>query len=610
MKRFGALAERLHQFVGRALALAPAFLPDPVDRLPPARGRRRKRFVRRRAITALCLAGILAGFLIHLAWLRPADFFGQYHDDTVYYGSAQALAQGRGNIIPSLPGTPPMTKNPALYPWLLSWVWKWQPEFPANVAGAVWMTALFGAWFLIAAYVFLRRLEGVGRGPAMALTGLSAFHPFFLYFSGSVLTDIPFAALALTAILLAQPAVERRARTLLILAGVLAGLSTGLRTVGVMVVASIAAWALYRRAWRQAVWFGLAAAPLSVAALIVSGVHAAPPAWAAGGSHVWRQTWAFYTSYADFWKLSVPGPDVFWAMISVNLREFLETPSTYCLFPPPGGSASYAGVLLSITLTAGILAGIVRQARRQGWGPLHFLFPLYSVPVLVWSQSQLDRFLILFLPLFYAGLWVEGAHLASMLSHNLRSPRRAAEKALAGALALALVALTALAANHYLADFRPRLRVLATQRAALEAEKQQLWSWIRTNTPADTRFVAHEDVSLYLYTGRQAMRPIVFSAGAFYLKDDAILKRDLAQITDVARRIGARYWVSSADDSFIRAAGPLAEKRVAQIEAALPLVFQTREGHVRLYDLACLHRPDRAECRSAAAALLPPGDST
>src|SRR5262249_30222102 len=75
------------------------------------------------------LGPILLLFVVYLRWLGLENYFGQYHDDTVYFSSAQAMAQGRGYILPSIPGTPPQTKYPILYSWLLSAIWKWRPIF-------------------------------------------------------------------------------------------------------------------------------------------------------------------------------------------------------------------------------------------------------------------------------------------------------------------------------------------------------------------------------------------------------------------------------------------------------------------------------------------------
>ncbi|MBI3697298.1 MAG: hypothetical protein HY238_20985 [Acidobacteria bacterium] len=532
----------------------------------------------------LSLGLVLTLFLAYLASIRPAGYFGRYHDDTIYFASAQALAQGRGYTVPSLPGSPPQTKYPVLYPWLLSWIWRWQPSFPANVGTAVGMTALFACAFLAAAFVMLRRMEGLGEWTAPVIVALCAFQPHFLFLSGAVLSDVPFMALALWAAVLADRALRSGQAAGLpyaALAGALAGLSVLSRGFGLAVVAGIAAAGLYRRAFRQVAILTLVAAPF-VAFASLSRAPLADPR----GPEGFRQTWLFYTSYGEFWKLSVPRLDVFRALLADNIRAFLEGPATYCLFPPLGGDESYLGMLLGSALTVGILAGIVRQARRQEWKPIHFIFLFYTGLTLLWNYPLMDRFLMLFLPLFYAGLWVEGRHFAALLRANLRPSRPLAEKALAAMLGVVAGAGLLRAAGHYLRGYRPQLFTMVARRTALGAEKQQAYEWIRGHTGPGVRFVAYEDVSLYLYTGRQAMRPIAFSTEAFYKKDEKALERDLDHITDVARHIGARYWVMAEDDFHMETGLPLIEKRLGEWKTRLPAVFRSSGNKVAIYDLS------------------------
>ncbi|HYM11433.1 MAG TPA: hypothetical protein VEU62_11915 [Bryobacterales bacterium] len=544
---------------------------------------------------------ILSAFLLYLASLHMAGNFGRYHDDTLYFSSAQALAQGRRYIMPSVPGNPPQGKYPILYSWLLSWIWKWQPSFPANVSAAVWMTAGFACWFLIAAFQMLRRLAGFGNGTALALTALCAFQPHFVFLSGSVLSDMPFMALALTAALVADGAFRPTSPPgLALVAGILAGLSVMTRGAGLAVVAAIAAAALCRRAYRRAAVFCLAAAPFLLSGFLL---RAAPdPAlqkWAAMGGPGFRQTWAFYTGYWGFWRLSVPDWPALRLLLAANIHELLETPASLCLFPPLG-DGSYVGVLLGYTLSTGILAGLARQARRQEWKPVHFLFPFYAALVVMQVQAQMDRYLLLFLPLFYGGLWIEGRHFVSLLLSTVRASRPAGEKALAGVLSLSVLVLGGLAADHYVRGFRPQLREQSAERATLSSEQQQLYDWIRHNTDPQSRFVAYEDVNLYLHTGRQAMRPIEFSGAAFLSGNDAALESGLAHITDVAEHIGASYWVVTPQDFIVLTNRAPLEKRLAQVRSAFPVVFRSRDHQLQVLDLSCLQHPGRSECHVAA----------
>ena len=552
---------------------------------------------RARALPYLGLILILNLFLVYLAWIRPWGYFGLYHDDTLYFSSAQALAEGRGYVLPSVPGAP-ASKYPVLYPWLLSWIWRFQPSFPANVVPAVWLTALFGCWFVVASFLYLRRLAGMGEWAALACAALCAFHPFYLFLSGAVLSDVPFLALALTAALVADSALARASGSLpMAAAGLLAGLSLLTRSAGLPVVAGIVLAALYRRAWRRGLVFVLAVLPFLAAGLFGS---ASPAPETAADTVAWRQTWAWYTSYWDYWRTNVPDAAALIGLLKFNLKDLLLAPASFCLFSPLGGENSYAGVLLSITLSAGILAGIARQARGQ-WTPLHFALPACGLMLLLLNFALMDRYLLLFLPLFYAGLWIEGKHLASMLAGAWRRP--GAEKVLASVFCLALLALAGGAVAHYLGGFRRKLPVLGARYSAGTSDKAQAYQWVRLHAGKDARLIAYEDVSLYLYTRRQAMRPIAFSTDA----SSSALERDLAHITDVARRIGASYWLMADNDFHLDRRHPRMYERLAQLRDVLPLVFRSEQGKVQLYDLSCLARPEQPACQRALPVLFPAG---
>jgi hypothetical protein len=546
-----------------------------------------------------CLLLALIVFLFVAARSRPVESFGRYHDDTLYFSSAKALAAGRGYTMPSVPGAEgaavAQTKYPVLYPWLLSWVWKWRPEFPQNLVAAVWLSRLFACWFLIVAFEVLRRLKGVGDWAALGIVALCALQPFVRIVSGAVLSDMPFMALALTAMLLADSGP-------IAAAAVAAGLATMTRGFGIAVAAGIVAFAIYRRQWRRAMLFATIAAPFVAASMVRWG--GAETLQTSAGTLGWQQTALFYTSYWGFWKWCVPDVKVLGAMVSANLQEFLLGPSSYCLFPPLGGDGSYLGLLLAVTLTVGIFSGIVRQARSDRWRPIHLVFVFYSGLTLTWNYGIMNRFLLLFLPLFFAGAWIEGKHLASGIAGQLRLTRATGPRAVTAMLAVALAVLAGLSLREYAGWLRPPSERGA--RAALLEEKKQAYEWIRRTTDPGARLIAYEDVSLYLYTGRQALRPIAFSTEAFYAKNEKILEQDLVHITDVARHIGASYWLVSADDFQMEAGLSLVEKRMSELKGALPAVFRSSGDKVQLYDVSCLARPEASGCGALVTALLPP----
>ncbi|MGO9268651.1 MAG: ArnT family glycosyltransferase [Terriglobia bacterium] len=556
----------------------------------------------------VCLAVTLILYLVYLRHLRPERWFGASHDDAVYFSSAKALAQGRGYIIPGLPGSPPETKEPVLYPWLLSWVWRCRPSFPANIVPAAWMTAFFGCWFLVAAFQLLRKLTGVGDWPALVMVTLCAFQPHFLLFSRCLMSDVPFMALAFTAALAGDVAARATGRLgWAAITGTLVGLSVMTRSVGVAVMAGILAAALCRRAYRQAAAICLGSAPFVFALLWARRTSLAVAQ--RGGLNTlpgWQQTFFFYTSYVKFWRLSVPSFRVFLQMLGGNVRALAEGPSIYFLEPTLRIGNSLIGNALGGIVWVGVVAGIVRQARRQEWKPIHFIFVFYSAVILSWPYATPDRFLLLFLPLFCAGLWLEGKRAVRMLLAGLRDGCHAGERVLAAVMLTGVAILAGIAAWNYGHGYRPQLS--AEQRASLMPDKAEAYQWIRQNTDPEARVVAYEDPSLYLYTGHQAVPLIILSAEYAYTREGKVLERDLAHITDAALAVGARYWLTSEDDFHLELEDARArmKKRVADLLSPLPEVYHSRDGRVRLYDISCLLQPEQKECQGWVPTFVPP----
>src|SRR5208282_1236889 len=143
----------------------------------------------RRVWPWLGLACVLIVYLISVLKLHPANFFGLTQDDTIYFSSAQALSQGKGYILPDLPWTPPATKYPILYSWILSWVWRWNPSFPSNLNAAVAISVVFGLAYVSLAFVFFRQFRALSAAETLLLTAFCAVQPSVLFYSGSILSD-------------------------------------------------------------------------------------------------------------------------------------------------------------------------------------------------------------------------------------------------------------------------------------------------------------------------------------------------------------------------------------------------------------------------------------
>ncbi len=574
----------------------------------------------------LVLAAILLAYALTILGLRPAANFGGLQDDATYFALGKALATGRGYILLSFPGGLTRLKFPELYPWLLSWVWRWDPRFPGNVPDAIGLTVVFAGWFLLACFLLAKRTLGLGPVWALGVTALCGFNYFALLLGGSVLSDLPFAALALTAALAAdrglapqasggrsfssdkklakmkglQPQkhvpgsfaiastdpVTRCPIAWMALAGVLAAMATGLRTVGVTVIAGIALVALLRRRYRAAIVLGVVGGCLALPWILPPIVHALAPRPRAGPEALgWSETLAFYSSYIGQWRHYVPNAATQQAVLLKNaLSVFLE-PGILLLYPLASRSAAVS-VLAGSALALLAWVGIVLGLRRAGLKAIHGLALVYLAMVLPWPFPP-ERFLVPVLPLLVGGMVLVFREALRRAALALRGNQPLVERAGAFGLGAALLVLAAVVAANC-AYFAPAslAKLMSEQRTALVG-KRKAYAWIAGNTPPEARFIAYDDVLLYLYTGRQAIRPIAPSTASAYDNDLGIARLDAAHLGDVAREVDAAYWlVTPTDFSKEMGQDPVILARAQnQLLAGLPVVLSADSGRIRIYDL-------------------------
>ncbi len=538
-------------------------------------------------IVLVCIA---VAYIVSVFRYNPQYFFGATQDDSLYFSSAKALANHEGYVLPSVPGRPVATKYPVLYPWLLSWVWRLDPSFPANLKPAVTLTTAFGVLFIICSFLFFKGLRDIGDGVALLLTFIVALHPMLLYYSSGVLSDVPFAGLSLAAMVLADRAMRPESS-----AGqsagcaVLTGISILMRAFGIPIAAGILAAAVARKAWRQAAIFCGVLTPFA-AAVLNRWAFGKPMMPAIPDGSPYRagflNLWSYYTSYQGFWKLSVPNAQVLWAMLRSNLLLVIHSPSEFFLDPWLSWG-NIPSLVLAFVITIAIFAGIVRQSRGGQWRAIHWVLPFYMALIFLWNFPNTQRFMFLFLPLFLGGLWCEFGHFLELLRGTFRKSPKLEEKVIAAILASLLAALIGGMAWNYEGGARPVIAEIASKRSSLLQEKLEAYQWLSCCTKRDDLVISYEDASLYLYTDRQGLRPVAFPTSGQY--DLTFLHEALGRMTDVAHVIGARYWMIADDDFDLEwdQADKLGRAKEREIEPGLELAFKSRGGRIRIYKLSC-----------------------
>lgn len=533
----------------------------------------------------IALGCLLAGFVVYGLQTPSVELFGHiYFDDAIYFSSAKALAQGDGFVVPNTPGSPAQTKYPFLYPWLLSLVWQWAPEFPANVGIATALNCLLSCVFLGLSFVYLRRM-GLSEWPALVCIGLTATQTQFVNLSVSLMSEPLFMALGIGSLLLIEAAVDRDKPLKAVGAGALMGLAFLARTSGVAFWAGVVAWALLRLDSRKALLFVAGSAPFIAGHFIWTATATAPPP-PADAPLGWVELWAYTTSYADFWRLSVPSFEAFTSMLGVNILVLVMAPAGLPLLEGIHTVTSFFATLAVITLSAGVVSGIVRQAKSGGVRTVHASLVFTAALGLIWNEPIQWRLLLFFVPLFCAGAWIEGADLLGKIRKVLQSNEPFSQKAVAGAMGLA-VAAVGLWTVAKRVEGRIDFQTNAAAQAASYVDHEEVYDWVRENTRPDEVVLSYTDARLYLETGRQSAWPLWISLGNAYPGQEP-MERRFERFFDIAEYLDARYLVLERGD--VSKEGEPGEKKLVEIQQRFPVALETANELLRIYDLSSLHR--------------------
>ncbi|MCB9384458.1 MAG: hypothetical protein H6509_07575 [Bryobacterales bacterium] len=543
------------------------------------------------------LIGVVALFWWVAASRYDAAAFGASHDDTLYFTAAKSISEGHGSRLESMPGEPPQTKYPALYPALLSLAWTINPEFPSNLELAWKLNLLFAALATLLAAALARQL-GAGRGEALALAALTGLHPIYIYWADQLVSDLAFMAFGLGAAVLAERELRRERPSWIAWTGVvvLLVLACWTRTLGAAFVAGVAVMAMLRGSTAKAAAALAGAAPVAwgLWSAMSGDAQAQDAALALPG---FEQNVAYYASYIAHWRQSVPDSAVLLAQVKSALTETLKHPAIAVFHLPAVGFTSMPMALVSIAISAGVINGVVARARRNGLHPVHVAALFYLPIVLLWNYLLMERFWLPFLPLFFAGASFELQRIAEMARASWRKGP-AGDRVVVAGFSAALVALVAFGLYRGFAS-KPEMlaRSLAARHALIEP-KLEAYQWLRVHSSPSDTVISYDDGALYLYAHRRGMRAFSPLTDSFFAQDESKLERDLDGITDTAAALGARYWVTAPDDFEMTHAPEQIRKRMDKELATAPVVFASTDGRVRVHDISAMPWSRAAELRS------------
>jgi hypothetical protein len=444
----------------------------------------------------LILATLFLLTLVLGYWRMVPEVCGAFHDDAIYVITAKALAQGQGYRLIYLPNSPIQTKYPILYPALLAVVWQLWPSFPDNLLLMKWFSLVCGASAIGLSYLYVLRFGYFSR-PVAGISGLvCATSSIFLYFSTQTLSEIPFTVLVVLALWSFDAQMEESSPkgTRQFFLGVLLALPFLCRSIGVTLLFATIFIQYYRG--RPLRWMALGMATVALPWLI----------WMGAGLGSWNRdpVSGYYTDYVSWWAA------MDWAMafhiVWQNLVYILLSTATLSL---EGLNAIAKSInlwgWLGLLFFLGAIPIIALIIKLRTWRSLPFFMMAYFLLILVWPWHPV-RFLVPILP-FLLGYFFED------INKLLQRWKITTWYLLPVGLLLVATNLALLYQHGQSAEKFRYPHAFLQDYPASWASYQDIFQWLKTHSQPDDVIASMEDPMIFLYTGRQAIRPFKISPG-------------------------------------------------------------------------------------------------
>jgi hypothetical protein len=458
-------------------------------------------------------AAVAATAVVAASAVITVGVCGVYHDDAVYVSTAKALATGQGYRLINIPGSPPQTRYPILYPLALSAIWRIRPVFPDNLAALQWLTVAIGALAIAASHLYAIRVQRCHPVAAAFALAICATSPALVYFNTLTLSEMPFLLTFVVAlwVVAAESGRSDATRAHTFAAGILLAFPALVRTVGLAIVAPMLYGLRHRHG--RVMWLGLGAAiPLVVWTVWAWSAHEANP-------EVGRN----YVNYLTWWGEA--GRRATGRVLAFNA---LMTATATADWLPQSWKAGGPAALWPLI---GVVIWIVVALRARA--SLTSSLVAYVAVVLVWPWPSF-RFIVPMWPLLLPVVWDE-----------LRERFGLAVVVVASAI---LIGGNIVDLHHVSRDNQTTGYPAAPgQRVDVRWHSfERVFSWIRENSAANDTLTAGLDTMLFLYTGRPSIRAFAARPTALFYGDrsDAPVG-GVDDFIDLLQRYRPRYLVQT-----------------------------------------------------------------
>jgi hypothetical protein len=461
---------------------------------------------RARPTTAVCLCLAVAAAVLDTLcfnWTWPDG-----KDNAQYYLAARSLADGRGYASLDGPAPGPERRTPVGLPLLLAPVLRLTGGgvYAAQVAILLMHVAAVGAAFL-----WLRKATERSVFWCAAATVVGWFGGWMLFYSSTIMADVPYAALSLGVLLLLDGPRSSRASGRWLAAGLLAGFAYLVRSVGLSLILAAVLCGAFRRDWKRAGWFAAGAlcvaVPWWIRNLRVAGVPEVYLLQAGGAGGAGLLQMALHNlreALPGYFGRLLPGAMFYQLFGGKNL-----------LAAAVGTSGALA---VKIVLLGLVLAGWVSAVRRLTLPGLYW--PLYWLILSVFTVDYDSvRYVLPIVPvaaLFLCSSASAAAARALALAGRSEPGARRGGEAAVGLLAgIVLLLAGSAAAARFAKQARflgekpwAAIRYLSTGNPydAAFARFAEAGEWIAENAPPDAWVVSRVPQQMTFFSGRRGWR--------------------------------------------------------------------------------------------------------
>lgn len=453
-----------------------------------------------------CLAVAVAVYL-----LRLDRVVGMVVDDGWYVLLAKALAAGEGYRLINAPTPDLMPFYPPGFPFLLSFIFRLAPDFPANIPLLKSISILASLGAGVVAYWYFTRLRRTSWYFALGVATATTLAPSLVYLSTAMVMSEPlFLFLQITTIALVERGVqdEKKSRVWMwiLLGGLCAGFAMLVRTAAVALTVGGLIYLVWKRRRRESMIFAIGVAILFGPWMIYSRMNAPTMEQRQEQNGYIVQDYAtqFWQRRAGEAASGTIGVGEIPARVWRNLSRIATNDTAELLMPTVYEPLKESGAIggISFFLFFFVVAGLAATFRERAT-MAEIAVPLTVGVVLLWPWDTL-RFVIPLLPFVIFYLLV-GLRLVYHLHLRLRQEPMAPGWAGLTGLAALLIALNLYGNIEYI---RTKFSTDPKQRPALMRafdENLETLEWINNRLPVSAVVATENPALVYLYTGRRTL---------------------------------------------------------------------------------------------------------